>query len=113
MTTHRTTPYRLHSDEMIEGFNRTLIYTLNTFVSNNKKDWDDHVPYLLMVYRASCHKCTKCSPNLLIVEREISGPLTVVLDRSSETNVICHRLYKPGLKQIMIYFYKNKNNLIF
>lgn len=74
----RTTPYRPQSDGMIERFNRTLQQMLALYVSQNKSDWDDHLPYLTMAYRASIHESTKCTPNLLMLGREISLPLDVM-----------------------------------
>lgn len=61
----RTTPYRPQSDGMIERFNRTLQDMLSAFVNENRDDWDDHLPYIMMGYRATLHKSTSCSLNLL------------------------------------------------
>lgn len=74
----KTTPYRPQSDGMVERFNRTLQQMLALFVSANKNDWDDHLPYLTMAYRSSVQESTKCTPNLLMLGREISLPLDVM-----------------------------------
>lgn len=71
-----TTPYRPQSDGLVERFNRTLKQLLRIFSHENPNDWDDHLPYVLMAYRASEQKSTKCSPNLLMLGREILFPMT-------------------------------------
>ena len=43
-----TAPHRPNSDGLIERFNRTLKQLLKIFASENPKDWDDHLPFLLM-----------------------------------------------------------------
>ena len=75
----RTCPYNPKSDGMIERFNRTLITMLSLFVDQNKKDWDDHLPYVMSAYRATQHKSTGASPNLLMLNREIDTPLDVMV----------------------------------
>ncbi|CAC5406228.1 unnamed protein product [Mytilus coruscus] len=48
----RTTPYHPQSDGMVERYNRTLQQILSMFVNENKDDWDSHLPYVTMAYRA-------------------------------------------------------------
>jgi hypothetical protein len=52
---------------------------LKAFVNENRDDWDDHLPYLTMAYRATVHESTGCSPNLLMLGREVSLPLDVMM----------------------------------
>jgi hypothetical protein len=54
----RTTPYRSQSDGFVERFNGTLQIMLSSFVNENRNDWNDHLPYLLMAYRAIEHIST-------------------------------------------------------
>lgn len=75
----RTNPYRPQSDGLVERFNRTLIQMLSAFVNEKKNDWDDHLPYLMMAYRATVHESTKCSPNLIMLGRELSLPLDIMV----------------------------------
>lgn len=46
----RTTPYRPQSDGMVERFNRTLEDQLSKYVEDHQRDWDKHVPFMMMVY---------------------------------------------------------------
>ena len=52
---------------------------LSIFVDENQRNWDDHLPYLLMAYRATEHKSTHCSPNLLMLGREIKCPIDLMV----------------------------------
>ena len=74
----RTTPYRPQSDGQVERFNRTLIAMLSKFCSDNKRDWDDHLPYLMCAYRATINESSGCSPNLVMLGREISLPVDIM-----------------------------------
>ena len=71
----RTTPYHPQSDDMVERFNRTLAAIFSAFLSDNHKDWDVHLPYVLMAYRSSEHETTGMSPNLLYKVKFWSRPV--------------------------------------
>ena len=49
----RTTPLHPQSDGMIEHFNWTIEVMLSKFVAENPRDWDSHLPILMMAYRPS------------------------------------------------------------
>jgi transposase InsO family protein len=75
----RTTPYRPQSDGQVERFNRTLIKMLKSFVDSPQSDqWDDLLPLLTSAYRATEHKSTGCTPNLLFLGREVDIPLDIL-----------------------------------
>lgn len=63
---------------MIERFNRTLQQMLAIFVDENRTNWDDHLLYLMMAYRATVHLSTKCTPNLVMLGKEITLPIDVL-----------------------------------
>ena len=44
----RTAPLHPQSDGMVERYNRTLKTQLSLFVEEHQRDWDKHVPMLLM-----------------------------------------------------------------
>ena len=56
----RTTPYMPKSDGLVERFNRTLQHMLATFVNENRNDWDDHLPYLMMAYGRRPTRAQRC-----------------------------------------------------
>lgn len=74
----RTTPYHPQSDGMVERFNRTLIRMLRSYVNDHHSDWDDHLPFVMMAYRSVEHETTGCSPNYLMLGREVSTPLDLM-----------------------------------
>lgn len=76
----RTTPYHPKSDGMVERFNRTLLSMLSTYVQENQRDWDLHLPYILMAYRSTEHETTSFSPNMLMLGREATTPLDVMYE---------------------------------
>lgn len=93
----RTTPYHPQSDDKIERFNRTLQQMLAIFVDENRTNWDDHLPYLMMAYRATVHESTKCSPNLVILPIDImaGSPPT------PNANKVCYNAYVEWIRNAM------------
>ena len=84
----RTTPYHPESDGMVERFNQTLATMLSAFVSSNHKDWDEHLPYLMMAYRSTEHETTGMTPNMLMFGREVSTPLDLMFEMPSIVKAI-------------------------
>ena len=74
----RTARYRPNSDGLVERNNRTIKKMLRSVVGSNPKDWEDHLPYVLMAYRATIHEGTKCSPNLLLFGEENRLPVDLL-----------------------------------
>ena len=66
---------------MVERYNRTLENQLGTFVQDHQKDWDLHLPLLLMSYRSAVHETTKLAPAMLMFGRELRVPLDLLLAR--------------------------------
>lgn len=98
----RTTPYRPQSDGMIERFNRTLQQMLAKFVKENHDDWEDHLPYLKSAYRTSVQERTKCTPNRIMLGRETSLPIDVMV--KSPINIdkpACPVLYVEWVEKAM------------
>ena len=80
----RTTPYNPKSDGPVERFNWTVKQMLTMLVADAQNDWDDHLPYVMMAYRASVHESTKCTPNLLMLNREVNLPIALMVGSPSE-----------------------------
>ena len=77
----RTTALHPQSDGMVERYNRTLENQLATFVQDHQKDWDLHLPLLLMSYHSAVHKTMKLTPAMLMFGRELRVPLDLLLGR--------------------------------
>ena len=77
----RTTPYHPESDGLVECFNRTLLMMLAMFAGENKDDWDDLLPVVMMAYRSSVHESTVFSPYRLMFGEECTLPMDIGLPR--------------------------------
>lgn len=55
---------------------------LSIFVNENRSNWDDHLPYLMIAYRTTVHERTKCTSNLIIIGRETYLPIDVLADKT-------------------------------
>ena len=75
----RTTMYHPESDGLVERFNRTLLMMLAMFAGENRDDWDDLLPAVLMAYRSSVHESTGFSPYRLMFGEESTLPMDVGL----------------------------------
>ena len=62
----RTTPYHPVRDGLVERFNRTWLMMLAMFVGENRDDWDDLLPAVMMAYSSSVHESTGFSPYRLM-----------------------------------------------
>ena len=80
----RTTPYHPQSDGMVKRFNRTLEAQLSKFADHNQKDWDEHIPFLLMAYRSATHDTTHCSPVKMMLGRELKMPIDLMFGRPED-----------------------------
>ncbi|XP_033728208.1 uncharacterized protein LOC117317503 [Pecten maximus] len=97
----RTTPYRPQSDGLVKRFNRTLKQMLSIYIDQDKLNWDDQLPYLLMAYRASEHKSTHCTPNLMMLGREVFVPIDLMAGTPSHTPEQCPVEYVEWLRHSM------------
>ena len=71
----RTTPYHPQSDGMVERFNRTLEAQLSKFADYHQRDWDVHIPFLLMAYRSAVHDTTGITPAKMMLGRDLRLPV--------------------------------------
>lgn len=97
----RTCPYRPQSDGLVERFNRTLIDMLSKFCGENQNDWDQHLPFLMCAYRATVNESTGCSPNILMLGREITLPLDLMYPQISAPRYQCQVQYVEWVRRTL------------
>ena len=97
----RTSPYRPQSDGLVERLNRTIKKMLKVFVNDNRDDWDDHLPYIMMAYRATPQASTQCSPNLLMYGREVNLPVEVMAPPPPSQAFTCPNEYVEWVRAVL------------
>lgn len=97
----RTTPYRPQSDGLVERCNRTIKQQLAILTGENEDDWEDHLPYVLMAYRATVQESTGCTPNLLMLGREVTGPLDLMFGPAEDISWDCPVEYVQWVQEAM------------
>jgi len=60
----RMTSYKPSTNGALERVHRTLNTMLGKIVSEQQRDWDSHVPYVLAAYNATDHSATGYTPNM-------------------------------------------------
>ena len=73
-----TTAYKPSTNGLVERFHQTLNSILGKVVTENQRDWDDHLAYALAAYRATPHETTGYSPNMLFLGRENRAPIDLL-----------------------------------
>ena len=101
----RTSPFRAQSDGQVERWNQTVQQMLKSFINDNRDDWDDHLPYLCMAYRATPHECTSVSPNLMMFGTEINMPIDVMVGTPPHESNLCPVQYVEWIKQSLKHAY--------
>ena len=81
----RTTPLHPQSDGLVERFHRTLGQQLAIITSQHQRDWDDHLPLVLMACRSAMQETTSCTPSLLMLGRELRTPAELSFGRPPDS----------------------------
>uniref|UniRef100_A0AAV2LIB8 Integrase catalytic domain-containing protein n=1 Tax=Knipowitschia caucasica TaxID=637954 RepID=A0AAV2LIB8_KNICA len=84
----RTTPLHPQSDGLVERFNRTLAKQLAIITAEHQRDWDMHLPLVLLAYRSSVQESTACTPALLMLGRELRTPREMCFGRPPHTPAV-------------------------
>ena len=77
----QTTAYHPQGNGQVERFNRTLEAMLSKVVTENQKDWDDHLQSVLFAYRTAIHESTGYTPFLVMFGHSPSLPVDVMQGR--------------------------------
>ena len=95
----RTTSFHPQSDGQAERSIKTLTKML-AMAADQKSDWDDHLPFISMAYRATIQESSGFSPNFLMFGRELPMPVDVMfpLPDAEENNQTTSQ-YVQGLRE--------------
>ena len=111
----RTSPYHPQTDGLVERFNQTLKSLLRKCATEEGKDWDKLLPYLLFAYREVPQALTGSSPFELLYGWPVREPLDIlsnVWEGSPSTNesVVSHILSMREKSQMSKLVNKNLTN---
>jgi len=70
----RTTSYKPSTNGALERVHRTMNTMLGKIVSENQRDWDSHIAYVLAAYNATEHSATGYTLNMMAYGREMRFP---------------------------------------
>ena len=79
-----TTSFHPQSDGLVERLNRTVGTMIAAYVNENQRTWDKDLQVLMMAYRATPHESTRLTPNEMMLGRDISMPLDVLIGLAPE-----------------------------
>ena len=96
-----TTAYHPQGNGQVERFNRTVEAMLAKVVKENQKDWDSHIPSVLLAYRTAIHESTNFTPFHLTFGRSPNLPLDLMLGRITDNQVMGYPQFVQKLQQTL------------
>ena len=88
VTKLRTSSYRPSCNGLIERFHRCLHAMLTKVMSENQKDWDEHLNFVISAYRGTVHSTSNFTPNQLLFGRENRAPMDLVFGSPEDERVV-------------------------
>ena len=77
----QTSVYHPQQNRQVEHFNHTLEAMLAKLAKDNQRNWDLHIPKVLLAYRTSLHESTGYSPYRVNFGRSPNPPVDINLRR--------------------------------
>jgi transposase InsO family protein len=74
LKTH-TSPYHPAANGLTERENAVIVAMLSHYVNHKQNDWDDHLPVVMMAYRATVHRILGETPAAMMLGREMVLPI--------------------------------------
>jgi transposase InsO family protein len=74
-----TSPYNPGANGRLERAHQSFSAVISHYVSQDHKDWDEHLNFALFAYRNSRHRITGFTPSYLMYGRELSMPWDDIL----------------------------------
>ena len=105
ITKTRTTSFHPQSDGQSERNIKTLVKML-AIAADQKPDWDAHLPFISMAYRATPQESSGFSPNFLMFGRELAMPVDLMYPLPKTDLPENHHEYVKILKRRLQYAYE-------
>lgn len=117
ITKTRTTPYRPCSNGQVERYNRLVLQAIRCYMENisQQKDWDLHLQQIAGAIRATVNRQTGFTQNRMMLGREVSQPLDIMLGRKipgqkpagyvenlEEALSVCHQAARDNLGEAQL-----------
>ena len=84
---------------------------LSKYVTIHQRDWDKHLPLLMLAYRSSVQESTGYSPSLMMLGREVQLPIDLLYGRPpTEESVTSHHKYVANFKENMWKIHETARN---
>ena len=84
----RTSPFHPRSDGRVERTNRTVYNILSKYVSENQRDWDQNLDFIVMAYNSTVHESTGMSPYRLVYGEKMTMPIDIITEPSPDEEVL-------------------------
>ena len=94
----RSTSFHPQTNGIQERFNRTIEDMLSKYISANQRDWDEHLPLLLLAYRSSVHESTQQTPFMMMYGRHAILPIDLTCPQSNPEKEVSTNEYVQLLK---------------
>lgn len=95
----RSSSFHPQTNGIQERFNRTIEDMLTKYVSTNQRDWDEHLPLLLLAYRSSVHESTKQTPYMMMFGRHALLPIDLLCSPPSSERKLSSHEYVLDLQE--------------
>ena len=106
-----TTPYHPEGNGLVERFNRTLADMMSHY-TEDQRDWDEFVPFVIFAYRSAPHESTGESPFYLMYGRDANLPFDDIL-KPMQVNYALGENYKEEMAaRLHKAFAKARQNLM-
>ena len=94
-------PYRPQSQGLVEGLNRTIQDMLAIIINENKDNWDEMLPYVMMAYRSTHQASTGETPNKMYFGENINLPIDCMYPCPKPISPECPHEYVLWLQETM------------
>ena len=82
----RTTPYHPSSNGQVERYNRVILQMLRCYLKGRQHTWDIHLQQFAGAIRSNQNRQTGFSPNFMMLGREVTHPVEIMLGNSALNN---------------------------